>query len=65
MPNERIQEDSVTDPEESVSERETDLTEVEVDEADEFDRPAPIEADEADAQEQKLDVPDRGEDDYR
>lgn len=44
----------VRDPEDTVSERPEDLAEAVVDEVDEFDRPVPLEAPEADAVEQKL-----------
>jgi hypothetical protein len=47
----------MTDPEITTSLPPADLEEVEVDEADEFSRPAPIEAEEADVAEQRVDVP--------
>jgi hypothetical protein len=47
----------MTDPEISTNLPPADLEEVEVDEADEFSRPAPIEAEEADVAEQRIDVP--------
>jgi hypothetical protein len=52
----------MTDPEDTTNLLPSDLEETEVDEADEFDRPTPTEADEADVLEQKLEVP--TEDDY-
>jgi hypothetical protein len=54
----------VTDPEDSVSVAQDELVEHEADLTDEFDRPLPLEADEADAVDQKLDVPEPPEDDY-
>jgi hypothetical protein len=56
--------DGVTDPEDSVSVAQDELVEHEADLTDEFDRPLPLEADEADAVDQKLDVPEPPEDDY-
>jgi hypothetical protein len=58
--------DWVTDPEDSVSVAQDELVEHEADLTDEFDRPLPLEADEADAVDQKLDVPElvEDEDDY-
>jgi hypothetical protein len=50
--------EAVTDPEETVQLRPADLAEVAVDEIDDLERPIPIEADEADAIEQKLVVED-------
>lgn len=47
----------MTDPEISTGLSPADLAEVEVDEADEFSRPAPIEAAEGDVAEQRRDVP--------
>ena len=47
----------MTDPEIATNLSPDDLEEVGVDEADEFSRPAPIEAEEADVAEQRLDVP--------
>lgn len=47
----------MTDPEIATNLSPDDLQEVEVDEADEFSRPAPIEAEEADVAEQRLDIP--------
>jgi hypothetical protein len=47
----------MTEPEISTHLPPADLEEVEVDEADEFSRPAPIEAEEADVAEQRIDVP--------
>jgi hypothetical protein len=58
------QEVVMTDPEDTVAERAADFAEAEADLLDEFDREVPVEADDADAMEQKLDVPDDGEDDY-
>ena len=54
----------MTDPEDSVDLMPADLAEVEVNAADEFERPLPLEADPADAVEQKQSVDDDGED-YR
>jgi hypothetical protein len=53
----------MTDPENSVAPDREDLVEREVDVVDEFERPLPEEADEADVIEQKLDVP-TDDDDY-
>jgi hypothetical protein len=54
----------MTDPEDTVRLLPADLAEVEVDEADEFTRPTPIEAEPADVLEQKVSV--AGDDeDYR
>jgi len=53
----------MTDPEISVGPSRDELYEQEVDLADEFDRPLPVEADEADVVEQKRDVPELLEDD--
>lgn len=47
----------MTDPEIATNLPPEDMQEVGVDEADEFSRPAPIEAEEADVAEQRLDVP--------
>ena len=47
----------MTDPEITTGLPPADLEEVEVDEADEFIRPVPIEAAEGDVAEQRLDVP--------
>ena len=47
----------MTDPEIATNLSPDDLREVGVDEADEYSRPAPIEAEEADVAEQRLDVP--------
>lgn len=47
-----------TDPEDSVQPHPADLAETEVDEANEFERPTPIEAEPADVIEQKLAVDD-------
>jgi hypothetical protein len=44
-------------PRDELVEREADVT-------DEFDRPLPVEADEADAVDQKRDVPESDEDEY-
>jgi hypothetical protein len=54
----------VTDPEDSVDVSRDDLVEREADVTDDFDRPLPIEADEADAVDQKTGVPESDEDDY-
>lgn len=54
----------MTDPEDTVSERPADLAEDSVDELDDLEREIPAEADDADAVEQKQDVPDDGADDY-
>jgi hypothetical protein len=54
----------VTDPEDLVDLMPADLAEVEVDVADEFERPLPLEADPADVVEQQQSVDDDGED-YR
>ncbi|MDT4937109.1 MAG: hypothetical protein QOG80_780 [Pseudonocardiales bacterium] len=53
----------MTDPEDTTRLLPADLAETEVDEADEFERPLPLEADPADAVEQKL-VVDIDETDY-
>jgi hypothetical protein len=53
----------MTDPEYPVTTDHEDLTEREADVVDEFDRPLPIDANEADVIEQKQDVPE-DEDDY-
>ncbi|MDT4973038.1 MAG: hypothetical protein QOG22_3181 [Pseudonocardiales bacterium] len=52
----------MTDPEDSVELMPADLAEVEVDVADEFERPLPLEADPADVVEQKQAVDDDSED---
>ncbi|HJQ44274.1 MAG TPA: hypothetical protein VJ831_14395 [Jatrophihabitantaceae bacterium] len=54
----------VTDPEDSVQLHPADLAETEVDEADEFERPIPLEAEPADVVEQKLAVGDEDEYDH-
>lgn len=54
----------MTDPEEPISVDREDLVEREADVVDEFDRPLPDDANEADVIEQKLDVPESDEDDY-
>jgi hypothetical protein len=59
------EEAAVTDPEDTVDMSRSEFTEDAADLLDEFDRPLPAEAEEADVIEQKLDVPDEGEDDYR
>jgi len=51
----------MTDPEETVELLPEDLAETAVDEVDDLERPVPLEADPADALEQKLEV--EGEDD--
>lgn len=55
----------MTDPEDTVTEREDDLVEEGVDLREQFERELPVEADDADAVDQKTDIPDDGEDDYR
>ena len=52
------------DPENSVDLHPADLAETEVDEANEFDRPTPLEAEPADVFEQKLSVEDDDGYDY-
>lgn len=52
------------DPEDTVRVHPADLAEAEADLVDDFERPVPIEAEEADVVEQKRDVPDDGSDDY-
>lgn len=47
----------VTDPEDVTQLRQADLEEVEVDETPDDDRPRPLEADAADVDEQRADVP--------
>ena len=47
----------MSDPESTTGLPPADLQEVEVDEADEFSRPAPLEAEPADVVEQRTDVP--------
>jgi hypothetical protein len=47
----------MTDPEDTTRLLPSDLAETEVDEADEFERPVPLEANDADVVEQKLEVP--------
>ncbi len=47
----------MTDPENTVRERQADFAEDEVNLLDEFERELPAEADDADAVEQKLDIP--------
>jgi hypothetical protein len=54
----------MTDPEDTVDLLPEDLAETEVDVADEFERPVPLEAEPADVIEQKL-VLDGDDDDYR
>jgi len=54
----------MTDPEDTTSLLPADLAETEVYEADELERPAPVEADEADVLEQKQ-IVDDDEDSYR
>jgi hypothetical protein len=54
----------VIDPEDSVSVARDELEEHEADVTDEFDRPLPDEADEADVVEQKREIPDSEDDDY-
>jgi hypothetical protein len=55
----------MTDPEDSVDHAAADLEETEVDLADEFDRPAPLEAEPADVAEQMQVVARDDDDDYR
>ena len=52
-----------TDPEDSVRVHPADLEETEIDLADEFERPVPVEADPADVVEQRNTV-DTGDEDY-
>lgn len=54
----------MTDPEDTVSERPNDIADEAVDAIDDLEREFPAEADDADAVEQKQDVPDDGADDY-
>ena len=54
----------MTDPEDSVQVAKDELVEQEADLVDEFERELPDEADEADAIDQKRDVPDEDEDEY-
>lgn len=54
----------MTEPEEPATVDHDDLVEREADVTDEFERPIPDEADEADVVDQKRDVPDADEDDY-
>jgi hypothetical protein len=54
----------VTDPENSLDVARDDLEEHEADLTDEFDRPLPDDVDEADAVDQKRDVPQPPEDEY-
>jgi hypothetical protein len=54
----------VTDPEYPITIDHDDLSEREADVLGGIDRELPVEADEADAFDQKRDVPDAGEDDY-
>lgn len=54
----------MTDPEDTVSERPADIADEAVEVIDDFEREIPVEADDADAVEQKQDVPDDGSDDY-
>jgi hypothetical protein len=54
----------MTDPEDTTRLLPTDLAETEVDEADEFERPAPLEADDADVVEQKQEIDDEDGYDY-
>jgi len=55
----------MTDPEDTVSTRSADLAEAEADLVDDFDRPAPFEAEDGDVLEQKLELPDDDEDEHR
>jgi hypothetical protein len=54
----------MTDPEDTTGLLPADLAETEVDEADEFERPLPLEAEEADVVEQKLALPDDDREEY-
>lgn len=54
----------MTDPEDTVTVRPADLEEAEADIVDDFERPLPIEAEEADVIEQKRDLPDDDGTDY-
>lgn len=54
----------MTDPEDSVHAADDELREREADLSNQLDRDLPIEADEADAVDQKQDVPEADEDDY-
>ena len=56
--------ESVPDPENSVSPHPADLAETAVDEADDFERGVPLEAEPADVLEQKLPVDDGDDDGY-
>jgi hypothetical protein len=55
---------TMTDPEDTVAYRPDDLAEAEADLVDEFERPMPIEADDADAADQKREVPEDDAEDY-
>ena len=55
----------MSDPEDTVAVRRADFAEDEADLLDQFERPLPLEAEPADAVDQKLDVPDDDEDAYR
>lgn len=54
----------MTDPEDTVSERPADVADDAVGAFDDFEREIPAEANDADAVEQKQDVPDDGSDEY-
>jgi len=53
----------MTDPEDTVSTRSADLAEAEADLVDDFDRPAPFEAEDGDVLEQKQELPDDEDED--
>jgi hypothetical protein len=55
----------MTDPEDTVSPRPADLAEAEADLVDDFDRPAPFEAEDGDVLEQKQELPEDDEDERR
>lgn len=55
----------MTDPEDVLGLMPADRAETEVDEADSLDRPAPLEAEPADVAEQKRELGETDEDDYR
>jgi hypothetical protein len=56
---------AVTDPEDTVSVSAEEFAEHEADVADDLTGELPLEAEQADAVEQLLEVPDEGEDEYR
>jgi hypothetical protein len=57
VPDPELTDLQLTDPEVTTELPQEDLAEVEVDAADEFSRPTPLEAEEADVVEQRSDVP--------